>query len=71
MTDQAARLGAKGRLVMGTVFTVIVLSFVVTVLLVVGFALFEIGPFGRHKDHYRDAAGARRFDPPNLEDGHY
>ena len=57
---------------MGTVFTLIVLTFVVAVLLVAGFALFEISPFGRHADHYRNAdTGKRRFNPPNLEDGHY
>ena len=56
---------------MGTVFTIVVLSFVVVVLLLAGYALFEMSPVGRHKDHYRDAAGERRWEPPNLEDGHY
>jgi hypothetical protein len=56
---------------MGTLFTVVVLSFVAAVLIVVGYALFEMSPFARHKDHYRDTAGRRRLDPPNLEDGHY
>jgi len=57
---------------MGMLFTLIVLSFVVAVLLVAAFALFEISPFGRHKDHYRtEPTGERRWDPPNLEDGHY
>jgi len=56
---------------MGFLMMLIVLSFVVIVLLVTAYALFEMSPFGRHKDHYRDAAGKRRWDPPNLEDGHY
>jgi hypothetical protein len=56
---------------MGTLFTVVVLSFVVAVLIVVGYVLFEMSPFARHKDRYRDAAGRRRLDPPKLEDGHY
>jgi len=57
---------------MGTLFAIIVMSFVVAVLLVVGFAVFEISPFGRHTDRYRNAlTGKRRWDPPNLEDGHY
>jgi hypothetical protein len=57
---------------MGMVFTLIVLSFVVAVLLVAAFALFELSPFGRHADHYRNpVTGKRRWDPPNLEDGHY
>jgi hypothetical protein len=57
---------------MGTLFTFIVIGFVVAVLLVVGFSLFELSPFGRHRDHYRNpVTGKRRWDPPNLEDGHY
>jgi len=56
---------------MDTVFTAIALSFVVAVLIAVGYAFFTMSPFGRHKDHYRDAAGRRRVEPPNLEDGHY
>jgi Ca2+/H+ antiporter len=58
-------------MVMDTVFTIIVLSFVVAVLSVVAYALFEMSPFGRHKEHFRNAAGERRVAPPNLEDGHY
>jgi hypothetical protein len=62
------RLRGK-EVVMGMVFTLI---FVVAVLLVAAFALFELSPFGRHADHYRNPlTGKRRWDPPNLEDGHY
>jgi hypothetical protein len=57
---------------MGFLMMLIVLGFVVIVLLVAGYSLFEMSPFGRHTDHYRDAGtGKRRWDPPNLEDGHY
>ena len=57
---------------MGLVFTLIVLSFVVVVLALVAYALIEMSPLGRHKDHYRNlVTGKRRWDPPNLEDGHY
>jgi hypothetical protein len=57
---------------MGIVFTLIVVCFVVAVLSLAAFALFEISPFGRHTDHYRSlVTGKRRWDPPNLEDGHY
>jgi hypothetical protein len=57
---------------MESLMVVIVLLFVVGVLLVVAYALFEMSPFARHEDHYRDpATGKRRWDPPNLEDGHY
>jgi len=56
---------------MATVFTFVVLAFVVAVLLVVGFASYA-SIFGHHLDHYRDlVTGKRRWDPPNLEDGHY
>jgi uncharacterized membrane protein len=67
----AAKLIGKGG-VMGLAMTLIVLSFVVIVLLVVAYALLEMSPFGRHTDHFRDpATGKRRWEPPNLEDGHY
>ena len=57
---------------MGMVFTLIVLGFVVAVLLLAAFALFEVSPFARHTDHYRNpVTGKRRWDPPNLEDSHY
>jgi len=57
---------------MGMVVTVVAIVFVVVVLGLVAFALFEMSPFGRHKDVYRDPqTHQRRFDPPNLEDGHY
>jgi len=53
-------------------FTIVVLVFVIGVLALVGYALFEMSPWGRHKDHYRDPqTGQRRFESPNLEDGHY
>ena len=57
---------------MAMLFTLIVLSFVIAVLLVAGYAFFELSPFASHRDHYRDpATGERRWTPPNLEDGHY
>jgi uncharacterized membrane protein len=65
-----ARLRRK-EVIMGTFFTVVVLVFVLAVLLAVVLALFAMTPFGRHKDHLRTASGQRRWDPPNLEDGHY
>jgi hypothetical protein len=57
---------------MGMFFTIVVLGFVLAVLIVIGFSLFEVSPFGRHSDHYRDPrTGKRRCDSPNLEDGHH
>ena len=53
-------------------FVAVVIVFVVSVLALAVFAIFALSPFGRHKDVYRDpVTHARRFEPPNLEDGHY
>ena len=47
---------------------IIVFAFVVSVLALVGFTIFEISPFGRHSDHYRDPeSGKRRFESPRLD----
>jgi ABC-type branched-subunit amino acid transport system permease subunit len=57
---------------MGWVWTIVVLALVLAVLAVIALALFEMSPFGRHADHLRDpATGKRRWESPNLEDGHY
>ena len=57
---------------MAMLWTVVVIGFVLAVLTLAGWSLFEISPFGRHVDHYRDArTGKRRWKSPNLEDGHY
>jgi hypothetical protein len=53
-------------------WTIVVLVLVGAVVVVIGFALFEMSPFGRHVDHYRDPrTGERKAHAPNLEDGHY
>ncbi len=53
---------------MGTLFVVIVLAFVVSVLAVVGFGLFELTPFARDSDPFRDPrTGRRRWDSPHLD----
>ncbi len=58
---------------MEQLFQFVVLGLVlVAVPAVVLLALFEMSPFGRHSDHYRDPrTGKRRCESPNLEDGHY
>jgi Na+-transporting methylmalonyl-CoA/oxaloacetate decarboxylase gamma subunit len=57
---------------MSLLWTIVALGFVVAVLSLVAFALFEMSPFGRHEDHYRDPrTGRRTAEAPNLEDGHY
>ena len=57
---------------MGMLWTIVALGFVGAVVVVVGLALFEMSPFARHVDHYRDPrTGERTAHAPNLEDGHY
>ena len=57
---------------MGMFFTILVLVLVAAVVVVIGLGLFEMSPFGRHQDHYRDPrTGERTGHAPNLEDGYY
>jgi hypothetical protein len=51
------------------VFVVVVVVFVIAVLSLVGYAIFEMTPLARHSDHYRDpVTGKRRWDSPHLEE---
>jgi hypothetical protein len=53
---------------MDTLFLVIGVAFVLAVLAIVGYSIFEISPYAHHKDHYRDElTGERRFDSPHLD----
>jgi hypothetical protein len=52
---------------MNSFFLVIAFVFVLSVLALVGYALFALSPWGRHKDHYRDSGGRRRFESPFLD----
>ncbi|HEX9142375.1 MAG TPA: hypothetical protein VF833_09095 [Gaiellaceae bacterium] len=53
---------------MNTLFTVIVLAFVVAVLGVVAGALFELSPFAHHADQFRDPrTGERKWQSPHLD----
>jgi Na+-transporting methylmalonyl-CoA/oxaloacetate decarboxylase gamma subunit len=62
------RVTRNGRRAMNTVFTVVVLAFVLAVLAVVAYAVFEMGPFARHADTFRDPrTGKRRGESPHLE----
>ncbi len=52
---------------MALLFTVIVIAFVITVLALVGYALFEM-PFATHTDQLRDPrTGKRRWESPRLD----
>jgi hypothetical protein len=53
---------------MGTLFMIIVLAFVVTVLAVIAFGLFELTPFARDSEPFRDfLTGRRRWESPHLD----
>jgi hypothetical protein len=52
---------------MSTLFLVVACVFVIAVLAIVGYFVYELTPLAPHKDHYRDASGKRRFDSPNLD----
>jgi len=53
---------------MDTVYLVIVIVFVVAVLGAVGYALFEMSPFARHADQYRDPVTHERIgQSPRLD----
>ena len=47
---------------------VIVAAFVLGVLAVVVFSLFELSPFARHSEHFRDpSTGKRQWESPRLD----
>ena len=52
---------------MNTMFLVIACIFVLAVLALVAWSLFEVTPLARHKDHYRDESGKKRFESPRLD----
>jgi hypothetical protein len=52
---------------MNTLYLVIVIVFVVAVLGAVAYALFEMSPFGKHREHFRDRTGKRLGSGPRLD----
>ena len=47
---------------------VVVAAFVLGVLAVAVFALFELSPFAHHSEHFRDPqTGERRWESPRLD----
>jgi hypothetical protein len=52
---------------MNTVFRVIGIAFIVSVLALAAYSLFELTPLATHKERYRTADGARRFASPRLD----
>ena len=53
---------------MNVLMSIVVGVFVVGVLAVVAFTLFEMSPFARHSDRYRDpVTGTRTSDSPRLD----
>ena len=51
---------------MEALITLIVFVFVVGVLAVAAYALFEVTPFAKHKDRFRDSRG-KRIESPRLD----
>jgi hypothetical protein len=57
----------KGGL-MDTLFIVVAFAFVIGTLAVVAYALFEMSPFARHREQFRDPRSRRRRgSSPHLE----
>jgi predicted outer membrane lipoprotein len=53
---------------MATLWVIIVFAFVVAVLAVVAFAIFESMPFEHRSDPFRDSTtGLRRWESPHLD----
>ena len=53
---------------MTALFTIVVMAFVVFVLALAAYAFFELTPFAKHADHYRDPeTGKRRGESPRLD----
>ena len=53
---------------MTILFVIIVMAFVVAVLGLVAFALFELTPLARSENPYRDpSTGSRRWESPHLD----
>ena len=53
---------------MNTLFALIVFAFVLAVLGVVAYALFELSPFAHHAERFRDSrTGKRKWDSPHLD----
>jgi hypothetical protein len=53
---------------MSTLWTIVAVVFVLSVLAFVAYGLFEVSPFARHLDRLRDPlTGRRRWESPHLE----
>jgi hypothetical protein len=53
---------------MSALGTAVAMAFVLVVLAVVAYGLFELSPFARHVDQLRDPrTGRRRWESPHLE----
>jgi hypothetical protein len=53
---------------MNTLFTVVVFAFVLAVLAIVAYAVFEVSPLAHHAERFRDPrTGKRMWDSPRLD----
>jgi hypothetical protein len=53
---------------MSTLWTIVAVVFVLSVLAVVAYGLFELSPLARHRDRFRELrTGRRLWESPHLE----
>ena len=53
---------------MSALWTIVAVAFVLVVLAILAYGLFELSPFGRHLDQFRNPrTGRRRWESPHLE----
>jgi Na+-transporting methylmalonyl-CoA/oxaloacetate decarboxylase gamma subunit len=68
ISPQLVRVTPNEGRAMNTLFTVVVLAFVLAVLTLVAYALYEVSPFARHAERFRDPrTGKRRWESPHLD----
>jgi hypothetical protein len=63
----AVTIGRRKETPMNTLYTVIVIVFVVAVVGAVAYSLFKMSPFAKHVDHFRDDEGKRLGSSPRLD----
>jgi hypothetical protein len=67
-TVGAATVHSRQEDEMTVLWTLIVLTFVVGVLAVVAYGIYELSPFAHHSESYRDpSTGTRQWQSPHLD----
>ena len=52
---------------MSAFWVIVAMVFVIGVLAFIAYGVYEVTPYARHSDRFRDPAGKRRGDSPHLE----